>query len=390
MKVAILGRPSMTMGGGELVTLTLARELTDRGHDVTLFVPPFGIPGDPDNDGPEELSQAREREEFRIETTSALTYQIPGIPLLWKKMVLHPWLAFKRNRNRHFDHWFVTYGLYPVTEYWTRRGLPATHYFHGPIIADKCGPLQKYTIYPPLRGMYEALEFVGGTHFPAASNSKLTRRRIQKEHNVESEVIYPPVEVKEFAEPVSASKVPDVKYALLSGRIVPFKKFERGLENLASIVEEGVLDTVIVAGRLDNREYYDKLRERYPFVEFRTDVPGEEWIALHQQATVYVFSNHEEDFGLTGAEAAAAGTPVVTPRGPGIAEIIADWEHGYIVDKDMTGTGEAIQEIANTGMETNVPPCPQINEKCSTDKFVDLMLALAESAPTERFGQFNV
>lgn len=375
MKIGITGRSSMTMGGGELVTLTLARELQARGFEVTVFTPPFDIPDDPDSDGPAELKRARDEEPFNIATTSSPLYNVPGIPLLWKKMALHPWLTFKRKRDRGFDRWFNTYGLYPVSEYWTRRGLSIVHYFHSPIIADKCGPLQRYTVYPPVSALYSLIEWTGGTDFPAASNSKLTQRRVHDEHGIESEVIYPPVDIETFSTPVAANAdVPQGRYGLLSGRFVPFKKFELGLERLEQVVDAGLLDTVVVAGRLDDTEYYDSLRKEFAFVEFRTDVPGDQWLALHQQADVYVFSNHEEDFGVTGAEAAASGTPVVAPRGPGVSELLADWEHGYVLDQALSGLFEAIEDIVATS--SVVEPSPKVREECSIKVFVDRMLSL--------------
>lgn len=375
MKAAIMGRPSMSMGGGELVTITLARELEDRGHDVTVLTPPFDIPGDPDSDGPEELKKARQSEPFTIETTDSPIYNVPGVPLLWKKMVLHPWLAFAGSSNDEFDIWFATYGLYPVTEYWTRRGFSIAHYFHSPIVADKCGPLQRYTVYPPVSALYTLTTLSGGTNFPAASNSELTQRRVRGEHNIDSTVIYPPVDTKSFATPVGTTeRLPEGRYALLSGRFVPFKKFEIALNRLEAAVEDGLLDTVIVAGRLDSQDYYNYLQKTYSFAEFRTNVPGDQWLSLHQMADVYVFSNYEEDFGLTGAEAAAAGTPVVAPRGPGVSELLAEWEHGYIVDDDMSGTHDAVASIVSES--SDVRPSPQICDQCNIETFVDKMLAL--------------
>lgn len=375
MKIGVIGRPSMTMGGGELVTLTLARECQARGHEVSLFMPPFDIPGDPDSNGSAELQRACDEEPFDITVTSSPLYDIPGIPLLWKKMALHPWLTFKRNHDRMFDRWFTTYGLYPVSEYWTRQGLSICHYFHSPIIADKCGPFQRYTVYPPVSALYALTEWTGGTDFPTASNSKLTRRRVHDEHGIKSEVIYPPVDVDTFSTPVTAdADVPQGRYALLSGRFVPFKKFEIGLERLGAVVDDGLLDTIVVAGRLDNTEYYDSLQEQFPFAEFWTDVPSEQWLALHQQADVYVFSNYKEDFGLTGAEAAASGTPVVSPCGPGISELLADWEHGYILDQELSGLSNSIKDIFATS--STVEPSSKIREECSIEVFTDRMLSL--------------
>jgi glycosyltransferase involved in cell wall biosynthesis len=235
--------------------------------------------------------------------------------------------------------------------------------------------LQRYTVYPPVSALYALTEWTGRTDFPAASNSELTRRRVRGEHGIESQIVYPPVDVETFSTPVTAdADVPPGRYALLSGRFVPFKKFEIGLERLGAVVDDGLLDTIVVAGRLDNTEYYDSLQEQFPFAEFWTDVPSEQWLALHQQADVYVFSNYEEDFGLTGAEAAASGTPVVSPCGPGISELLADWEHGYILDQELSGLSNSIKDIFATS--STVEPSSKIREECSIEVFTDRMLSL--------------
>lgn len=381
MNVAITGRSSLSMGGGEQVTMTLARQLHERGHDVTLFVPPFDIPNDPDSSGTEELSRGRKREEFDIRVTSSPLFDIPGIPLLWKKMLLHPYVALSGSR-KEFDRWFVTYGLYPVSEYYYDRGVSITHYFHSPIVADKAGLIQKYTIYPPLSALYAVTE---NSNLPAAANSMYTAEAIRRHHGIECEVVYPPVDTDYYGEdvPRSTDGVPEGSFILLSGRFVPFKKFERGLKELEPLVRNSKVDHVVVAGRLDNTQYYDALRSSYEFADFRTDVPGDTWRGLHQHADAYLFTNHEEDFGLTGAEAMAAGTPLITVEGPGIAELITNRTNGFTVDKDFSGLEDVVEMAQERHEEIGAAGRKTVIDNCGAENFVDRMLAVDNSDPLE-------
>jgi UDP-glucose:(heptosyl)LPS alpha-1,3-glucosyltransferase len=76
------------------------------------------------------------------------------------------------------------------------------------------------------------------------------------------------------------------------------------------------------------------LRERVRFLGHRSDVVG-----LMQAADAFVMPASYEPFGLVLLEALACGTPVVTSRAAGVADLMTDGREGYTV-KDPFDTAE--------------------------------------------------
>ena len=74
--------------------------------------------------------------------------------------------------------------------------------------------------------------------------------------------------------------------------------------------------------------------ERVRFLGHRSDVVG-----LMRAADVFVLPASYEPFGLVVLEALACGTPVITSRAAGVAELMTDGREGYLVD-DPSDTAE--------------------------------------------------
>jgi phosphatidylinositol alpha-1,6-mannosyltransferase len=74
-------------------------------------------------------------------------------------------------------------------------------------------------------------------------------------------------------------------------------------------------------------------------VRFLTDVPDADLPALYNLATAYVGLSRQtgldvEGFGISFAEAAACGLPVIGARSGGIPDVVADGETGLLVNAD--------------------------------------------------------
>lgn len=105
-----------------------------------------------------------------------------------------------------------------------------------------------------------------------------------------------------------ASRVPQVRFLIVGGAVLRFDTFESQLHQLM--------------GQLG-------LAERCVLTGFRPDVE-----ALLGCMDVLVSASPRESFGLTLAEAAACGKPVVATCSGGAEEIVADGETGLLVPVD--------------------------------------------------------
>lgn len=83
--------------------------------------------------------------------------------------------------------------------------------------------------------------------------------------------------------------------------------------------------------------------ESRPGVTYHTGVSDEELAALYRRAWLYASPSTYEGFGLPYLEAMACGTAVVATPNPGSCEVLANGEHGKLVDD--TAFGRAILDL---------------------------------------------
>ena len=152
------------------------------------------------------------------------------------------------------------------------------------------------------------------------ANSTVTQERIKKYYNKPSTVIHPPVDVDRFTPPPKAERSGYV----LWGRHVPYKRFDLAIEACNRL---GAQLTIIGSG--PDTERLKKLAG--PTIHFTGRISDEELVASAQSAKAFLFPN-EEDFGISAAEALAAGTPVIAYAKGGALDIVQDGETGVLFD----------------------------------------------------------
>src|SRR6202040_1635285 len=64
----------------------------------------------------------------------------------------------------------------------------------------------------------------------------------------------------------------------------------------------------------------------------------------YRDADVFVLPSQNENFGNTGAEAAAVGTPVVVTEGCGVAPLLADVA-GLVVPHEPGAVAQAVERV---------------------------------------------
>lgn len=124
---------------------------------------------------------------------------------------------------------------------------------------------------------------------------------------------------------------------LASGRVVRDKGFDVAIDAFAEVVEEFAQARLVIAGDGPVR---DELREQAAALGLgeRVELPG--WVSPHAVAslvassTVVVVPSRLEGFGLVALEAAHGARPVVAARVGGLPEVVADGETGLIVPPD--------------------------------------------------------
>lgn len=90
-------------------------------------------------------------------------------------------------------------------------------------------------------------------------------------------------------------------------------------------------------------------------VRFLTDVPDADLPAIYNLATAYIGLSRQtgldvEGFGISFAEAASCGRPVIGARSGGIPDVVADGETGLLVNAERPGeVVEAVRRLMEDG-----------------------------------------
>lgn len=152
--------------------------------------------------------------------------------------------------------------------------------------------------------------------------SKTVQDRISNFYNLESTIVYPPVDVDIYTQPAPAPTLQD--FFLYVGRLVAYKQ----VQLLVEIFNDLKLPLAIIGtGHLE-----DKLRSMAaPNIHFLGHLAQADLVAYYQHAQAVLFI-HEEDFGLVSVEAHAAGTPVIGLNKGGITETVIHGQTGLLLD----------------------------------------------------------
>lgn len=147
------------------------------------------------------------------------------------------------------------------------------------------------------------------------ANSKHVQRRIAKYWRQDSEVIYPPVNVKAF-EPTAEHE----DYFLIVSALTPFKKIDLAVNAFNKVGRK-----LVIIGDGVQRKMLESMAK--PNIEFLGRKPDPVVSEYMQNCRALVFPG-EEDFGITPVEAMAAGKPVLAYGVGGVLESVQAGKSG--------------------------------------------------------------
>lgn len=192
-----------------------------------------------------------------------------------------------------------------------------------------------------------------------AANSEFTRQRIHRVWDVESTVIYPPVDTESIvAGGIWTERLTDAEVSVLNSlpsdfilgasRFVPYKRLDLVIEAAA---RSGL--PAVIAGRGPEETRLRHLSQASrASVSFVISPSNALLYALYQKSIALIFPAIE-DFGIMPVEAMAAGTPVIVPSEGGAAESVTLLKGGVCVDlssPDWNTALEMSQRVDRAGL----------------------------------------
>lgn len=310
-------------GGVETHVREISEHLTARGHEVTV------ITADAGNGG-----KCRERRNgvtvrrYRSIAPNGMMHFCPRITLAVRKSdadVVHA-------HNYHSSPLFFS-----ALGTGTRPFVVTTHY-HGESASSLRNRL--LSLYHPFGrwAVQRADEVV------AVSNWE--RERLQSDFGVSATIVPNGVDVERFTntKPVRRKR----PYLLTVGRLEEYKGVQHVVRAMAKLPEYDLF----IAGSGPYREELDRIARDTGVsnqVEFLGYVDDEQLPKLYAGAEIYVTMSEFESYGMTVAEALAAGTPCVVRNTTGLSDWIESQGVDAVNDVSPETIAQSIKSAGNSG-----------------------------------------
>lgn len=169
-------------------------------------------------------------------------------------------------------------------------------------------------------------------------NSQFTKKYVDQTYGINSDVLYPPVDIDEFSSKQKENLI--ITVGRFKG-VGQWKKQDVLIKAFTKLCSEGLQGwRFALAGSIENQAYYDQLikqAEGYP-IDFYGNVDFAELKDLYARSSFYWHAQgfeetdpqYEEHFGITTVEAMAAGCVPLVFNAGGQKEIISNNKNGLL------------------------------------------------------------
>lgn len=229
----------------------------------------------------------------------------------------------------------ICYCLTPVRYLWSEKDLYLQSIGQG-IIAG----IIKILAIPILHSlrMFDQVAALRPDHYLSISNT--VAKRVKKYYQLDSQVIFPPVDTKLFKPKAGKSKSnkPEDKYFLIVSRLVPYKRIDLAIETFNKLGWK----LIIIGVGSDANRLKSIARDNIEFIGKLTDGT---LLGYYQNCEALIFCS-EEDFGLTSLEVQASGKPVIAYKNGGVTETVIEGKTGmFFTELNTVSLGEALKSF---------------------------------------------
>lgn len=316
MKIAIFHDYISTIGGGEKLILTLARELN---ADVITT---------------DKNMNAIENMEFEDVNIISIGETIKLPPL---KQISASIKFALCNFTGKYD-FFIFSGNWAY--FAAKKHKPNLLYCHTPVrvFYDTYNILlqSQSLIIRPLFIVWIAIHRSISEYYMSyveriVANSKNTQSRIKKYLNRDAKIVYPPVDTKKYI----FKEFGD--FWLSVNRLYPEKRIDLQIEVFRSMPDK----KLIIVGDFVEGDHSSKYSEKIKYdlpknVELQSQISEKELIYLYARCKGFIATAIDEDFGMTLVEAMASGKPVVCTEEGGYLETVINGKTGIFVKPEIS------------------------------------------------------
>jgi len=190
------------------------------------------------------------------------------------------------------------------------------------------------------------------------ANSSFVQERIRACYGRESEVIHPPVNLKDF--PVWVN--PREDFYLIVSQLVPYKRVDLAVKACNRLGRK-----LVIIGEGSERRQLQALAG--PTISFLGAQPGPVLRDHYRRCRAFIFPGIE-DFGITPLEAQASGAPVIAFRAGGALETVVEGETGLFFDRqDDESLAEAIERFEQDADRFDPVRCRKQAERFGVERF---------------------
>lgn len=311
--------------GASLYCQTLAKGLTEKGHEVDVFV-----------NAPKTYAKTETHEGISIKRFTSMQIGYYYI----SKGMLSSLIDGKFDiiHSHHYGYFPATAGLIAAK----MKGIPHVFgpYYHPPVYGFKKSIA--VSLYHATQG-YPLLKY---------SNRVLPHTNIEKKMlekigcpREKMEILPNTVDTNRFVPGKKAGKL-----VLFVGNFIHEKGADVMFRIADKISKERSDIKFVFVGNLVENSFINEIREleKRKNVKFVSNIPEKDLIALYQAASVLVLPSMYEAFSRVAAEAQSCGCPVVATNVGGLKEVVINKKTGFLVNYGDWGSfEEKIMSIAD-------------------------------------------